>query len=67
MMNLSHSLTNLVQHWSNIETSLRAIARIKDFTENTPTEDSLGEDFDIDPKWPSRGALRFEDVTVNYR
>lgn len=50
MMNLSYSLTNLVQHWTNLETSLGAIARIKDFSENTPTADSSGEDLDIDPR-----------------
>lgn len=48
MMDLSHSLTNLVQYWTNLETTLGAIARIKDFSENTPAEWAPGEDFEID-------------------
>lgn len=67
MMNLSHSLTNLVQYWTNLETSLGAIARIKDFAENTPVEGAPGEDALLDASWPSRGALKFECVSASYR
>ncbi|KAK7745878.1 hypothetical protein SLS53_002596 [Cytospora paraplurivora] len=66
MMNLSHSLTSLVQHWTNLETSLGAIARIKDFAENTPVEGASGEDALLDASWPSHGALRFESVSASY-
>lgn len=67
MMSLSHALTNLVQYWTNLETSLGAIARIKDFAENTPAEgtpdDSSGQ---LDPEWPRSGALSFEGVSASY-
>jgi ATP-binding cassette subfamily C (CFTR/MRP) protein 1 len=66
MMSLSHALTQLVQHWTLLETSLGAIARIKDFSENTPTETSPGEIDNPDPSWPSQGALRFENVSASY-
>lgn len=68
MMSLSHSLTQLVQFWTNLETSLGAIARIKDFAENTPIERSLQESSGhLDADWPSRGALRLEGVSARYR
>ncbi|KUI69238.1 Multidrug resistance-associated protein 1 [Cytospora mali] len=66
MMNLSHSLTKLVQYWTNLETTLGAIARIKDFAENTPVEGLPGEDAVPDADWPSQGALRFENVSASY-
>lgn len=67
MMSLSHSLTNLVEHWTNLETSLGAIARIKDFAENTPVEGSTEQaSGHSDAEWPSRGALRLEGVTAAY-
>jgi ATP-binding cassette subfamily C (CFTR/MRP) protein 1 len=66
MMSLSHSLTNLVQYWTLLETSLGAIARIKDFSENTPAEKSPGEIASPDPEWPSHGALAFEGVSASY-
>lgn len=67
MMGLSHALTNLVQHWTNLETSLGAIARIKDFAENTPVEGAPDESTShLDPAWPSSGALSFEGVSASY-
>jgi ATP-binding cassette, subfamily C (CFTR/MRP), member 1 len=66
MMSLSHALTNLVQHYTMLETTLGAIARIKDFSENTPVEASATEDDSPDPAWPSQGALQFEGVSASY-
>lgn len=66
MMSLSHSLTNLVQHWTSLETSIGAISRIKTFSENTPSEASPGEDGNPDHTWPTRGAFRFEGVSASY-
>jgi ATP-binding cassette, subfamily C (CFTR/MRP), member 1 len=67
LMSLSLSLTNLVQQWTLLETSLGAIARIKDFSTNTPTDDSAAEVAIPDASWPSRGALRFENVCASYQ
>lgn len=68
MMNLSHALTNLVQYWTNLETSLGAISRIKDFAENTPVEGLPNESSGhLDPAWPKGGALSFEGVSASYR
>ena len=66
MMNLSHSLTTLVQQWTTLETSLGAIARIKDFSQNTPAEDSPDEGSELDASWPAQGALRYENVSASY-
>ncbi|KAK5633576.1 hypothetical protein RRF57_009290 [Xylaria bambusicola] len=43
LTSLSHALTSLVQFWTLLETSLGAIARIKDFSENTPSETAAEE------------------------
>ncbi|KAG6365767.1 hypothetical protein INS49_007378 [Diaporthe citri] len=67
MMSLSHALTNLVQYWTNLETSLGAIARIKDFAENTPIEGIPGKSSGhLDAAWPKSGALSFEGVSASY-
>lgn len=66
MMNLSHALTNLVQYWTNLETSLGAIARIKSFAENTPTEEGWEEDVVLEKDWPAKGEIRFEGVCASY-
>ncbi|KAH8664569.1 ABC transporter [Xylariales sp. PMI_506] len=66
MMDLSHALTDLVQQWTNLETSLGAIARIKGFKENTPSEAHPENESQLGANWPSHGALRFERVTASY-
>ncbi|KAI1862215.1 uncharacterized protein JN550_010371 [Neoarthrinium moseri] len=66
MMSLSHALTQLVQHYTMLETTLGAIARIKDFSENTPVEKSPEESDSPGSSWPSRGVLRFEGVSASY-
>lgn len=66
MMTLSHSLTNLVQHWTLLETSLGAIARIKSFSENTPVENKPDEIEDMEASWPSGGSLEFDGVSATY-
>ena len=66
MMTLSHALTNLVQFWTLLETSLGAIARIKDFSENTPVENKPGEIEDMEASWPCRGSLEFDGVLASY-
>ena len=53
VMNLSTSLTNLVNFWTLLETSLGAVGRIKDFTENTISENLPGEDQTPPPEWPA--------------
>jgi len=66
IMNLSHALANLVQHWTSLETSMGAIARIKDFSENTPSETVPGKTSSPNLAWPTGGSLRFEGVSASY-
>lgn len=66
MMSLSQALTDLVQYWTTLETSLGAIARIKDFSENTPVEQDPQPCVALEDTWPSKGTLRFENVSASY-
>lgn len=68
MISLSHSLTNLVQYWTMLETSLGAITRIKTFAEGTPAEKPPSErEGEPSTEWPETGALRFQHVHASYR
>ena len=67
MMSLSHALRNLVQAWTSLETSFGAIARIKDFYDNTPSEESPNEDGCPAMTWPSHGEVKFQGVSATYK
>lgn len=68
MMSLSHALTDLVQHWAGLETSMGAIVRIRDFTENTPVDKPAPTPGREPPSadWPAHGAVKFENLSATY-
>lgn len=67
MMSLGGTLTGFIQYWTLLETSLGAVARIKSFSEDTPSELLEAENGDPGKEWPQQGAVEFKDVGVKYR
>lgn len=64
--NLGLTLAQLIMHWTTLETSLGAVARIKSFSEDTPSELLLGEEGTPEKQWPAQGHLTFEGVSASY-
>ncbi|KAJ6785512.1 hypothetical protein PWT90_03803 [Aphanocladium album] len=64
MMNLSQTLAGLIEQWTNLETSLGAVSRIKSFAEDTPRE--AEPDNRVPTEWPGEGAVAFHDWTAGY-
>ena len=50
-----------------LETSLGAIARLKDFETETEFEDKPCENTAPPEDWPSRGLLEIEAISVEYK
>jgi ABC-type multidrug transport system fused ATPase/permease subunit len=70
VMSFSGSLAQLIRSWTSLETSIGAVARIKQFRDNTvPEEEELGIFQPEDPpaRWPSAGLVRFENVSASYK
>ncbi|RDW68609.1 hypothetical protein BP5796_09266 [Coleophoma crateriformis] len=62
VLNFSQSLAFLITTWTALETSLGAIARIKNFEANVASED-IGIGKTPPPKdWPRSGALELQDA-----
>jgi ABC-type multidrug transport system fused ATPase/permease subunit len=73
VITFSQSLSQILRNWADLETSLGAIARIRDFVTHTTSENKLGENegleamnFDIS-SWPSKGAIEFQNVYASYK
>ena len=63
----SQSIKMLLTFWTNLETHIGSIARIKEFTATTLAE-SLPEEKDTPPpSWPARGAIEFQNLTAEYK
>ena len=67
ILTISQSLVWLLMSWTQLETSLGAISRIKTLEETLLPEDKDGEDFVPSPGWPDRGAVEFKDVVAAYK
>jgi ATP-binding cassette subfamily C (CFTR/MRP) protein 1 len=59
-------LLRLVETWTDLETSLGAIARLKNFEIDTISEDQLRESSEPDEKWPQYGGVEFRNVSASY-
>lgn len=61
-------LTQLLNYWAQLETSLGAVARIREFETETPSEESKGHDEDpaVKEEWPSRGRIDIRNVSAAY-
>lgn len=66
MMELGSNLKGIIIQWSTLETSLGAVTRIKEFTENAPVEIQPDENVQPEFAWPAQGVLQFKNVSVQY-
>ncbi|OAR00109.1 hypothetical protein LLEC1_04813 [Akanthomyces lecanii] len=64
MMRLSQTLAGLIEQWTNLETSLGAVSRIKSFSEDTPRE--VEPEGRVAAEWPGNGAVSFDNWTAGY-
>ncbi|KAI1121848.1 ABC transporter type 1, transmembrane domain-containing protein [Nemania abortiva] len=60
-------LTQLVTNWSNLDTSLGAVSRIKKYVTETPVEEPSGYyGLEIPASWPSRGQIVLKNASCSY-
>lgn len=60
------SLSSLMKFWTQLETSLGAIARLKSFEENTVSENKEQENIIPGAEWPSDGLIEVKNVCASY-
>ena len=64
---LNTELSELVNNWADLETSLGAIARLRSFLKDTPKEDEPSRDGLTSENWPSTGLIELKSVSAAYR
>lgn len=63
----SQSIKMLMTFWTNLETHIGSIARIKSFTTTTSSENLPAETNIPPPAWPTNGAIEYRNVSAEYR
>ncbi|KAI9150479.1 ABC multidrug transporter B [Paramyrothecium foliicola] len=67
VITFSQNIKLLLMFWTNLETQIGAIARIKAFTLHTDSEHEPQEKETVSSAWPSKGAIEFENVSAGYK
>jgi ATP-binding cassette subfamily C (CFTR/MRP) protein 1 len=67
MLTLNQSLVTVITEWTELETSLGAIARLRDMEMHTPKECQDCETFVPESSWPQSGRVVFNDISAFYR
>jgi ATP-binding cassette, subfamily C (CFTR/MRP), member 1 len=62
----NNNLTAIIQMWTSLETSLGAIARLKNFNEHTRSENLAEECGTVPDNWPSNGSVKFSNLSAAY-
>lgn len=66
VMTFNDNLTGLIKNWTQLEISIGAIARIKDFVRDTECEVKAHEDAEPSERWPQSGDLQIRDFSASY-
>lgn len=66
LISMSETLNMLIQFWTSIETSIGAVARIKQFAEDTGEETLPGEKSVPPARWPGQGHITISNISASY-
>ncbi|KAK1458226.1 ABC transporter [Colletotrichum melonis] len=67
VLGFNNSLATTIKNWTALETSIGAVARIREFAQTTPSEErELGSSGVPPERWPMQGRIAFESVTARY-
>jgi ATP-binding cassette subfamily C (CFTR/MRP) protein 1 len=63
----SQSIKMLLSFWTNLETHIGSIARIKGFTTSMEPENQPSENSVPPTSWPAHGAIEFRSLSAEYK
>ena len=66
IFSFNNNLTAIIDMWTHLETSMGAIARIKNYSERTPRETVPSQTTTISGAWPASGKIVFQDFCAAY-
>lgn len=66
LMTFGENLAGIVRAYTQVETSLGAISRLRTFSEKVPREDENEESFEPPPTWPEYGRLELKEISASY-
>ncbi|KAH8195785.1 hypothetical protein TruAng_010059 [Truncatella angustata] len=66
LITFAETVRMLILWWTSLETSIGAVARIKQFSESTPDENLPGEISVVPQEWPAHGSIEINSISASY-
>ncbi|ETN41096.1 uncharacterized protein HMPREF1541_03031 [Cyphellophora europaea CBS 101466] len=66
IVNFSVSIKALLENWTNLETSVGAVSRVRSFALETRSEHMPGENHPPPPNWPAEGNVTYHEITATW-
>lgn len=67
IISFTTNLKYLIMFWTQLESSLGAVARIRQFEKETVAEDQESETHDPSFNWPSQGSIEIKNLSAKYK
>lgn len=66
VMTFNEALAQIIKNWTNMETAVGAVSRLKNFSAMTASENLPQEIGSVPENWPESGAIEFRNVKASY-
>ncbi|KAI5246025.1 multidrug resistance-like protein [Aureobasidium subglaciale] len=66
IISFTSNIKLLIMFWTQLESSLGAVARIRQFESENVAEDQAGEAHDPPFDWPTKGVIEISDLSAKY-
>jgi ABC-type multidrug transport system fused ATPase/permease subunit len=67
LLTLSSAISELMQSYTLVETSIGAVSRLRAFSRNTKPENENDVDAQVPEHWPANGRIHLAAVSASYR
>jgi ABC-type multidrug transport system fused ATPase/permease subunit len=67
MVGFGSGMADVMNAWTRLETSIGAIARLRSFLRDTPTEKDPATEAELPVDWPQHGKIELKHVSARYK
>lgn len=67
LMTFGDILNFIIRWWTQLETSIGAVTRLKALSDNVLPEGIKDETRPVHPNWPNKGGIELNDVSASYQ
>ncbi|KAF2223913.1 P-loop containing nucleoside triphosphate hydrolase protein [Elsinoe ampelina] len=67
IISFTSALKLLIMFWTQLETSIGAVTRVREFEADTPTEHKADEMAEPPETWPEKGTLEMQGIRAQYK